>query len=94
MAADTLITLAEEPNLHAPPSGAANLWFAFRENRGAVAGAGGASTAGFLTRGSRAPRRKPQRRTVAFPGRSAPQWLPDDPALRSQLRGQPRPAPP
>ena len=39
MAADTLITLAEEPTLHAPPSGAANLWFAFRENRGAVAGA-------------------------------------------------------
>ncbi len=39
MAADTLITLAEEPNLHAPPSGAANLWFAFSENRGAVAGA-------------------------------------------------------
>ena len=39
MAADTLITLAQEPNLHAPPSGAANLWAAFRENRGAVAGA-------------------------------------------------------
>ena len=39
MAADTLITLAEEPNLHAPPSGAANLWSAFRDNRGAVAGA-------------------------------------------------------
>ena len=39
MAADTLITLAEEPRLHAPPSGAANLWFAFRENRGAVLGA-------------------------------------------------------
>ena len=39
MAADTLITLAEEPNLHAPPSGAASLWTAFSENRGAVAGA-------------------------------------------------------
>ncbi|MGI3902043.1 MAG: ABC transporter permease subunit [Janthinobacterium lividum] len=34
-----MITLAEEPNLHAAPSGAANLWYAFRENRGAVAGA-------------------------------------------------------
>ncbi len=39
MAADTLITLVEEPRLHAPPSGAANLWSAFSENRGAVAGA-------------------------------------------------------
>ena len=39
MAADTLITLADEPNLHAPPSGVANLWSAFSENRGAVAGA-------------------------------------------------------
>ena len=38
MAADTLVTLAREPELHAPPSGAANLWHAFRENRGAVAG--------------------------------------------------------
>ena len=39
MAADTLITLVEEPSLHAPPSGAATLWYAFRENRGAVVGA-------------------------------------------------------
>ena len=39
MAADTLITLVEEPRLRAPPSGAASLWFAFRDNRGAVLGA-------------------------------------------------------
>lgn len=43
MAADTLLTLAREPELHAPPSGAANLWHAFRENRGAVAGGAVAS---------------------------------------------------
>lgn len=43
MAADTLVTLAREPELHAPPSGAANLWHAFRENRGAVIGGAVAS---------------------------------------------------
>ena len=39
MAADTLTTLAEAPRLRAPPSGAASLWFAFRDNKGAVLGA-------------------------------------------------------
>ncbi len=39
MAADTLVTLAEQPELGTPPSGASALWSAFRENRGAVAGA-------------------------------------------------------
>jgi len=38
MAADTLITLAEAPQLQTPPSGLSSLWHAFRENRGAVAG--------------------------------------------------------
>ena len=39
MAADTLITLAEPVELRVPPSGAAVLWSAFSENRGAVVGA-------------------------------------------------------
>lgn len=39
MAADTLVTLVEQPELRTPPSGGSALWSAFRENRGAVAGA-------------------------------------------------------